>query len=55
LQERTAKLDDHFRMAQKDVGDIATSSEKIGKRAGRIESLEFEETRTAVQVVRAAE
>jgi DNA recombination protein RmuC len=60
LQERTAKLDDHFRMAQKDVNDISTSSEKIGKRAGRIESLEFEETKVAVKapvvgITRAAE
>ncbi len=55
LQERTAKLDDHFRMAQKDVNDIATSSEKIGKRGQRIEALEFEETRAAIAVVRAAE
>jgi len=55
LQERTIKLDDHFRMAQKDVGDIATSSEKIGKRGQRIEALEFEETRAAIPVVRAAE
>jgi DNA recombination protein RmuC len=55
LQERTARLDDHFRMAQKDVGDIATSSEKIGKRGQRIEALEFEETRAAIPVVRAAE
>jgi DNA recombination protein RmuC len=55
LQERTARLDDHFRMAQKDVSDIATSSEKIGKRGGRIEALEFEETKVPVQVVRAAE
>lgn len=55
LQERTAKLDDHFRMAQKDVNDIATSSDKIGKRGQRIEALEFEETRAAIAVVRAAE
>jgi DNA recombination protein RmuC len=55
LQERTARLDDHFRLAQKDVGDIATSSEKIGKRGQRIEALEFEETRAAIPVVRAAE
>ncbi|MCA3563984.1 MAG: DNA recombination protein RmuC [Methylocystis sp.] len=55
LQERTAKLDDHFRLAQKDVGDIATSSDKIGKRGQRIEALEFEETRAAIPVVRAAE
>ncbi|MGL4636313.1 MAG: DNA recombination protein RmuC [Beijerinckiaceae bacterium] len=55
LQERTSKLDDHFRMAQKDVADISTSSEKIGKRGQRIESLEFEETRAALPVTRAAE
>jgi DNA recombination protein RmuC len=50
LQERTAKLDDHFRMAQKDVSEITTSSEKIGKRSARIESLEFEETKAAPEV-----
>jgi DNA recombination protein RmuC len=56
LQERTTKLDDHFRMAQKDVADITTSAEKIGKRGGRIESLEFEETKTTpVVITRAAE
>jgi DNA recombination protein RmuC len=55
LQERTAKLDDHFRMAQKDVADITTSSEKINKRGQRIESLEFEETKASLPVTRAAE
>ncbi len=55
LQDRTSKLDDHFRMAQRDVGDITTSSEKISKRGQRIEALEFEETKAALPVTRAAE
>jgi DNA recombination protein RmuC len=55
LQERTTKLDDHFRMAQRDVADITTSSEKINKRGQRIESLEFEETKASLPVTRAAE
>jgi DNA recombination protein RmuC len=52
LQERTAKLDDHFRQAQKDVGDISTSSEKISKRGGRILSLDFEEGPKPQQIAR---
>jgi DNA recombination protein RmuC len=55
LQERTTKLDDHFRMAQRDVADITTSSEKINKRGQRIESLDFEETKASLPVTRAAE
>ncbi len=42
LAERTSKLDNHFRQAIGDVTDIATSAEKIARRGGRIESLEFE-------------
>jgi DNA recombination protein RmuC len=41
LQERSAKLDSHFRMAQQDVSDITTSAEKISRRGQRIEALEF--------------
>jgi len=43
LAERTAKLDVHFRQAQEDVGQIAMSSEKIVRRADRINTMEFSE------------
>jgi len=43
LQERVTKLDTHFRQAQEDVAGVITSAEKIGKRGGRIEMLEFSE------------
>lgn len=42
LRERTAKLDSHFRQAQEDVVQIATSADKILKRGERIEAMEFE-------------
>ncbi len=41
LAERTAKLETHFRQAQEDVGQIATSAEKITRRAARIDAMEF--------------
>jgi len=41
LGERTAKLEQHFRQAQDDVGAIAASSEKIARRGARIEAMEF--------------
>jgi len=41
LAERTAKLDNHFRQAQEDVGMIVASSEKIVKRGERIDTMEF--------------
>ncbi|MGD0185646.1 MAG: DNA recombination protein RmuC [Roseiarcus sp.] len=43
LAERTAKLEGHFRQAQEDVGLIATSSEKVTRRAARIDAMEFGE------------
>lgn len=42
LDDRVRKLDTHFRQAQKDVGDILISSEKVTKRGSRITDLEFE-------------
>ena len=43
LTERAMKLEQHFRQAQEDVAAVAVSAEKIGRRAGRIESVEFDE------------
>ena len=43
LAERTAKLEDHFRQAQEDLGAIATSTEKIARRAARIDAMEFDD------------
>ena len=43
LRERVGKLDGHFRQAQEDVAQIATSSDKIAKRGERIDQLEFSE------------
>ena len=49
LAERAVKLEAHFRQAQEDVGMIATSAEKVSRRAQRIDAMEFarEETREA--------
>lgn len=59
LQERTAKLETHFRQAQDDVAGISTSADKIGRRGARIEALEFSEEKKPVAgelpPVRAAE
>ncbi len=43
LAERTAKLEGHFRQAQDDVGQIATSVEKVSRSAARIDAMEFSE------------
>ena len=43
LSERAAKLEQHFRQAQEDVSGVATSAEKIGRSARRIEAIEFGE------------
>jgi DNA recombination protein RmuC len=42
LDERTRKLQSHFFAAQKDVEQIVTSTEKLGRRGARIEALELE-------------
>ncbi len=42
LDERVRKLQGHFALAQKDVDLIVTSADKLSKRGGRIEALEFE-------------
>jgi DNA recombination protein RmuC len=47
LQERNAALGQHFGQASRDVAEIATSAEKILRRGGRIEALEFEEEKAS--------
>jgi DNA recombination protein RmuC len=42
LRERVLKLQQHFGQASDDVGQILISADKITKRGGRIEALEFE-------------
>src|SRR5439155_20720005 len=41
LRERVLKLQQHFGQASEDVAQILVSADKIAKRAGRIETLEF--------------
>ena len=54
LRERVGKLDGHFRQAQEDVAQIATSSDKIAKRGERIDQLEFSEQQAPAPVAAAA-
>jgi DNA recombination protein RmuC len=49
LRERVLNLQKHFGQANEDVSQILVSAEKVVKRSGRIESLEFGEDETAVQ------
>ena len=42
LRERVVKLQAHFDQANEDMRQILISTDKIGKRAGRIEELEFD-------------
>ena len=42
LQERVLKLQQHFGQASEDVTQVLISADKIAKRGGRIEALEFE-------------
>ena len=50
LHERVLNLQKHFGQANKDIAEIVTSSEKVARRGGRIESLEFGEDETPTQV-----
>ena len=43
LTDRVLNLQKHFGQAQDDLGQILTSADKIAKRGGRIEALEFDE------------
>jgi DNA recombination protein RmuC len=49
LDERVAKLDQHFRQAQDDVAQIRVSTDKIVKRGQKIEMLEFDEGEAAAR------
>lgn len=42
LRDRVLRLQQHFGQANEDLAQILTSADKIAKRGGRIESLEFE-------------
>jgi DNA recombination protein RmuC len=55
LMERVDNLDTHFRQAAKDIDQIKISSEKIGRRSEKIESLEFGEATPAPLLPKAAE
>ena len=45
LRERVLNLQKHFGQATRDIDQILTSSEKIVKRGGKIETLEFDDVR----------
>jgi DNA recombination protein RmuC len=49
LRERVLNLQKHFGQANDDVAQILISADKVAKRGGRIESMEFEGDETAVQ------
>jgi DNA recombination protein RmuC len=55
LRERVLKLQQHFGQASEDVTQVLISADKIAKRGGRIEALEFdgEETAREARVVMA--
>lgn len=42
METRVGNLDRHFEQATKDLRDIKISSDKVGRRAGRLENFEFE-------------
>ena len=42
LGERVRKLQTHFGQANEDIGNILTSANRIEKRAGNIEELDFD-------------
>src|ERR1044072_5747043 len=49
LRERVLNLQKHFGQTSEDVAQILISADKVAKRGGRIESLEFEGDETAVE------
>jgi DNA recombination protein RmuC len=50
LAERTAKLDNHFRQAQEDVGQIVASTDKIVRRGERIDTMEFSQNEAPARI-----
>ncbi|MEH2474046.1 DNA recombination protein RmuC [Nitrobacteraceae bacterium AZCC 2161] len=51
LRDRVLKLQTHFGQANEDVRQILISADKIEKRAGRIEELDFSKSEPAVEAV----
>ena len=47
LRERVVRLERHFGQANEDIAKILTSAEKVARRGGRIESMEFAEDTAA--------
>jgi DNA recombination protein RmuC len=41
LAERTGKLESHFRAAQEDLSEVMISTEKVARRAARIDAMDF--------------
>ncbi|MGY4255111.1 DNA recombination protein RmuC [Bradyrhizobium sp. USDA 4516] len=52
LRERVLKLQTHFGQVNEDVRQILISADKIEKRAGRIEELDFSKSETPIEVPR---
>ncbi len=52
LRDRVLKLQTHFGQANEDVRQILISADKIEKRAGRIEELDFSKSETPIEVPR---
>lgn len=55
LDDRVDKLRTHFQLAEKDIGNISTSTRKITSRGERIESLQLEESETAEAAIEASQ
>jgi DNA recombination protein RmuC len=55
LRERVLKLQNHFSQANEDVRQILISADKIEKRAGRIEELDFSKSDAPVETPRLVE
>jgi DNA recombination protein RmuC len=54
LGERVGRLQTHFMQANEDIHQIGVSSDKVTKRAARIEALEFDESGAALPLADAA-
>jgi DNA recombination protein RmuC len=52
LRDRVLKLQNHFGQANEDVRQILISADKIEKRAGRIEELDFSKTEAPAETPR---
>jgi DNA recombination protein RmuC len=50
LRDRVMKLQTHFGQANEDVRQILISADKIEKRAGRIEELDFSKSEPAAEI-----